>query len=224
MITKENLSKDLQKLRVKLGKIPSGLEYTKYGEHGKNTVIRKFGSWSEALKETFHDYKVPCKSQIVQCGYCEKSISVQPYKMKNKNYCSVSCSNKDKPRRKKKPNPKCSTCNNPAKTRKGKYCDDCLGNLQEKFLNKTLGEFREERKDATRYSQIREHARKIMKQSNIEKKCHCCSYDKHVHVAHLKDIKDFPNEATVREINTLENLKYLCPNCHWEFDHNLLQL
>jgi hypothetical protein len=25
-------------------------------------------------------------------------------------------------------------------------------------------------------------------------------------------------------VNSLDNLVGLCPNCHWEFDHGLLQL
>lgn len=32
----------------------------------------------------------------------------------------------------------------------------------------------------------------------------------------------FSMDSLISEINSLENLIYLCPNCHWEFDNELL--
>jgi hypothetical protein len=34
----------------------------------------------------------------------------------------------------------------------------------------------------------------------------------------------FPLDTPISVVNSLDNLVGLCPNCHWEFDHGLLQL
>ena len=52
--------------------------------------------------------------------------------------------------------------------------------------------------------------------------CVICGYNKAVDVCHIKDIKDFPNYATVLEINSQSNLIALCKNHHWELDHDML--
>ena len=36
--------------------------------------------------------------------------------------------------------------------------------------------------------------------------------------------KDFTREETIYEVNNKTNLIHLCPNCHWEFDHNQLDI
>lgn len=64
---------------------------------------------------------------------------------------------------------------------------------------------------------IRSHARTIAKPEG--KSCEECGYSKFVEVCHVRAVKDFPSTATLEEINAPENLKLLCPNCHWEHDH-----
>jgi predicted restriction endonuclease len=54
--------------------------------------------------------------------------------------------------------------------------------------------------------------------------CAICGYNQHVEAAHRRPVSDFPDEATVSEINEPANLVYLCPNHHWEHDHGLLTL
>lgn len=49
--------------------------------------------------------------------------------------------------------------------------------------------------------------------------CAQCGYSKHVEVCHIRAITSFPNTALLKEINCVENIMYLCPNCHWEFDN-----
>lgn len=70
----------------------------------------------------------------------------------------------------------------------------------------------------TARSRIQCHARRSI---SIEK-CQICNYDNHVEVCHVRPVRDFPMEATVKEINDTKNLIALCPNHHWEFDHGLL--
>jgi predicted HNH restriction endonuclease len=74
------------------------------------------------------------------------------------------------------------------------------------------------------YVHVRQGARTAMKRSGITKKCYICSYDKHVEVCHRRPIHEFSLFILVKEINSLSNLVYLCPNCHWEFDHGMLDL
>lgn len=53
--------------------------------------------------------------------------------------------------------------------------------------------------------------------------CMNCGYNKHVEVCHIKAIKDFDSKASILQVNSPENIAILCPNCHWEFDNNLLK-
>jgi predicted restriction endonuclease len=69
---------------------------------------------------------------------------------------------------------------------------------------------------------ITKHARTTYIRAGLSQQCLICGYDKHFDVCHKKDVSDFPEEATVKEINNLDNLVALCKNHHWEFDHKLL--
>jgi len=71
-------------------------------------------------------------------------------------------------------------------------------------------------------ARVRQLARKLYRQSNKPQACIVCGYDKHFEVCHKRPINDFSDDAYVLEINDLENLVALCPNHHWEFDHNHL--
>jgi hypothetical protein len=71
---------------------------------------------------------------------------------------------------------------------------------------------------------ITRHARKTYKKASSPQSCKVCGYDKHIHVSHIKAIKDFSMDTKIGEINNIDNLVGLCPNHHWEFDHGLLNL
>jgi hypothetical protein len=49
-----------------------------------------------------------------------------------------------------------------------------------------------------------------------------CGYSKHVAVCHIKPVHSFKDGTPAHKINSLSNLCYLCPNCHWSFDHDML--
>ena len=68
------------------------------------------------------------------------------------------------------------------------------------------------------FSYIRYHAREVVAK-DLLKVCAECGYDKHVELAHIKSISDFEDSDCINDINHLDNLKFLCPNCHWEFDN-----
>jgi hypothetical protein len=71
---------------------------------------------------------------------------------------------------------------------------------------------------------ITRYARKAYRKAGRPQICKACGYSEHINVCHIKDIKDFPTDALIGEINHIDNLVALCPNHHWEFDHGKLLL
>lgn len=93
------------------------------------------------------------------------------------------------------------------------------------ILEKTKGELFKCRKNwQSARSAIQKNARAVYKTFNPQPKCAICGYSKCVEVAHKKAVSDFEDNATVREINSIENLIGLCPNHHWEFDNGMLKI
>ena len=105
-----------------------------------------------------------------------------------------------------------------------KYCKDCRIKIKQDLKEQSL---QAKKSDAiylageisNRYAKIRYHAREMY--SKELTKCERCGYDKHVEICHIKGIKRFSEESTIKEINDRSNIIGLCPNCHWEFDHGL---
>jgi hypothetical protein len=67
------------------------------------------------------------------------------------------------------------------------------------------------------------HARQTYRRNDKEFICNICGYIKHTNVCHIRPWTKFPKTASLGEINNIDNLISLCPNHHWEFDHNLLE-
>ena len=74
-----------------------------------------------------------------------------------------------------------------------------------------------------KYTRVRYSARKTHKQITQEP-CQICGYEKHVEICHIKPISSFSEETLLEKINAKDNIIGLCPNCHWELDHNLLTI
>lgn len=159
---------------------------------------------------------------LVKCKNCGKEIERSS---ENGNYfctktCAATHNNKKFPKRKKLTKP-CKICGCSI-WKRYTFCEKCKVNASKirDILNHPLSFFIEKRKDAARYAQIRDHARKVT--ASRLQKCTICGYTKHVETAHKKEIQDFPLTALVSEINHPDNLIILCKNHHWEMDHNLL--
>jgi len=104
------------------------------------------------------------------------------------------------------------------------YCDLCWSKVHEaqRAPNITLGELKETHPYGF-HSKIRQHSSSVGK--DLPDECSYCGYNKHVHVCHIKDVKDFPDDVLYREVvNSIDNLIKLCPNHHWEFDNFQLSL
>ena len=144
---------------------------------------------------------------MTKCTYCLKDTT-------NPKFCSRSCAAKETnkvPKRKAKLRT-CSDCDTLISARKSK-CDACSTTRDFTLEEAT---YRKHHKSSA-YALIRSRARASVK--NEPQICEFCSYDKHVEVCHIKAIGDFPLAATISQINSRDNLKLLCPNCHWEFDN-----
>ena len=154
---------------------------------------------------------------MAKCKNCGKSTS-------NPNFCSRSCSAKTTnkiPKRKKKVS-YCISCGIETLFFRRKYCNQC-NPMNRDWSTITYGEATEKRK-YQKNSRIRNLARKVYKQSDKPQCCLVCNYTSHFEVCHIKAIASFPDTATISEINNIDNLIALCPNHHWELDHNNLVL
>ena len=108
-----------------------------------------------------------------------------------------------------------------------KYCKPCRDAVKTESKEHSLSTKKSDAvyskgEISNRYSLIRYHAR----ETHLKhiKTCQNCGYSKHIEICHIKPIKHFSEQATIKEINHIDNIIGLCPNCHWEFDHGLLKL
>jgi hypothetical protein len=165
-----------------------------------------------------------CKKVIIKCLVCNKEILCKL--SEHRKYCSLSCywmlANKNRIII-----PKCSNCGKDAVRNNGvarKLCNECFNNLF-RVANRTIADLILGSKDPqNKYRKIRFNAKWVLDRSGIIKICSKCGYSKHVEVCHVKAISDFTLDTKISIVNSLSNLMYLCPNCHWEFDNKISQL
>lgn len=124
--------------------------------------------------------------------------------------------------------PLCKMCSTArAKWYGSRFCIECSASRSLYHSDPTIAKLKEHYTDANHstaaYSYIRMHGRSVICK-NQKLPCTNCGYDKHTEVCHIKAISTFPDTARLSEINSPLNLIYLCPNCHWEFDNNILPL
>lgn len=156
------------------------------------------------------------------CGTCGANTS-------NPKYCSRGCAavyaNSKSPKRKR--TRLCPGCGTPITTRR-KWCEGCSPK-QPRAKNtagqRTLDEIHKQislrgKHPSWKNSEVRSHCRTI--NSHRPRVCEVCGYSKHVEFAHKRAIKDFSGSATLNEVNDPDNVRILCPNHHWEFDHGIL--
>lgn len=168
-----------------------------------------------------------------KCLHCGKPILPQEGQrlsdVKKKKFCSHSCSasyNNSKRSNTKDESNYCPICGKP-KTKKAEICSDCY-NQSRSISNKTLGYYINNNKYlTTKCSDIRTNARKVLENSNRIKLCSCCKderFNSILEVHHIKGILEFSKDTLISEINSLDNLVYLCPNCHALLEKGLISL
>jgi hypothetical protein len=153
----------------------------------------------------------------MNCPVCQIKTS-------NPKFCSRSCAaklNNHKHPKRKRGSSLC--CCGELKTHNSKLCRTCF--YETKFIEygkKSLQDLINESKNYAskhKYEKIRQHAKRIAKQLNWYKDCEFCGYSKHVEICHKKPICSFSKTTLIEEINSKNNLLFLCPNCHWEYDN-----
>lgn len=114
----------------------------------------------------------------------------------------------------------CASCGKQCQSRR-MFCRSCRDGFR--IENKTKGDLASGNANSFGYPQIRSHARLLYLKINPKPDCEICGYSVHIEVHHKKPIEKFSNKSLVSEINSPSNLVGLCPNHHWEADHNLLK-
>lgn len=143
---------------------------------------------------------------------------------KNPKFCSKSCAAKHnnglRTYKRRAKQYFCSSCNiKTSKNCKTGKCRRCLSlYLIDQFGTKRLSDF-QSTAARHRYQLVRAHAHRVMRLTDIPKQCKICGYSTHVELAHLRSIGSFAPDTLVSEVNDLNNLAFLCPNHHWELEH-----
>lgn len=218
----------------------------KYGHYVYNGVCKECGYVQEAKLDYFkrhpiqvctHYNKLTQEQKDVWyeenkkvCLYCGKDIPIgnkTPAEYKRLKFCSQSCSAIVANKNTKRKIYYCKRCGKPIgyghdQCGYKQLCDDCNPFLVDWSVI-TYGEMKSKRKYQVN-SRIREIARTLYQKSGKPQKCMNCGYDKHYEVCHIKGISTHSDDTLISEINDLDNLIALCPNCHWELDHGLLDL
>lgn len=160
------------------------------------------------------------------CHTCNKETQKTSSDIgKNKSgmfFCSISCRQialNKLPRKRMTLQGSCKVCQKPI-SKKRKRCQECI--VGSRFLY--LGDLKRGASQAQNtYTSIRNFAKAKASKSGVKKSCVICGYSKIVEVCHIKPISGFGEEDLIGDINRLENLTYLCPNHHAEFDRGFLK-
>lgn len=225
-MTKQECIIRIQNLSFILGRSPTRVEIrSRCGIHYK--ILKKLynGNFNELLLDanlTVNKQKHLKTERTCANIKCAKKFTISA--RIEQIYCSKGCANtytklktgiyvKEKT---------CLYCNNLHTRTLSLYCKP-LCKLLHVSGNITKGQVLVRVGGANAYDLIRSRAKHIAKYV-LDKKCYNCGYDKHVEIAHIKAISDYENSVTLDIINNPTNLIHLCPNCHWEYDNNLLEL
>ena len=236
---KKDIIKSIQELATELNRNPKRDEFVKLNKHSitKRELLKHFQTYTDALIAAGLNPIVDRRNlgtTEIACTNCSVIVTKMNSEINHNshNFCSRSCAatynNKLKPKRadgKYVPVEKtCSNCNSTyiKDGRDGtntcsRICWIEIG-MKQRIMKNVI-----KRNDANKYDSIRQNARLYSKYF-YPAKCMICDYDKHYEVCHIKDLKDFTREETIYEVNNKTNLIHLCPNCHWEFDHNQLDI
>lgn len=142
-------------------------------------------------------------------------------------HCSLLGKENAKARSKKQKRVKCQ-CGN-FKMKSSILCKRCSTEgirkkKREKIYESSIEEYYKDYTTNTKHTSIRRLARVFMQETKTEKICKICGFSDYVELCHIKAIKDFDKKNTIGEVNSLDNLVYLCPNHHKLLDIGKLKL
>jgi 5-methylcytosine-specific restriction endonuclease McrA len=166
----------------------------------------------------------------MNCLNCKEEFEAKDYRQK---FCSQSCAaTYNNSKRVDQIKKICPQCENeffvPPYNRAKKFCGrECYLlsediKFQKALETKTLANVKKLTSFQTgQWAYVHDNAKRVLSKTDWKWECKNCGYDKHVEVCHVRSIKEFDLTATLAEVNSLDNLMLLCPNCHWEFDHGI---
>ncbi len=154
-----------------------------------------------------------------KCDFIQKTSS--------QSYCTPRCRKifgvKKWQEKNKKPCPSCGILI----THDSKLCKLCNNGTTE-CMESTIAEYQQMPSIKDKHpSWVSHHIRLFAKSWNNHlkgKPCENCGYDKHTEFCHITAISNFDKDTKLSVVNGESNLVILCPNCHWEFDNNLLTI
>lgn len=168
------------------------------------------------------------------CRHCgsviEPRIDVHPSVAKRKSFCNHSCAGSFNGANvvHRKRQRYCRICKTSDVKVGSKICAGCKeGRRRGARPTDTLGEINGRPCLAGRHPSWKHaHVRGLARTANQwrPKVCQSCGYSQHVEYAHIRALSQFPLTATIAEVNATDNIVILCRNCHWEFDHGMLDL
>jgi 5-methylcytosine-specific restriction endonuclease McrA len=154
---------------------------------------------------------------VTPCPVCGKETT-------NPKFCSRSCAAKlnNVMFPKRSLGSRCSVCGCPIPLR-SRYCRTHKPNHPRDRSQPISTVYQTAKHPIYRRSRLRTDARKVYLKARPYQ-CVNCGYDKYIEVCHKRSLASFPDDMPISVVNSLDNLVGLCPNCHWEFDHGLLEL
>ena len=138
-------------------------------------------------------------------------------------HCGEGQKEKSKNRLSKNRKNKCS-CGK-EKSKKARSCKSCSYIKRRNLvLNRPIKDFERKYSNIGKFATVRTFAKIFMEENNVEKKCQICGFNEYVEVCHIKSISSFDKNSPLSEVNSLENLIYLCPNHHVLLDLGKIDL
>ncbi len=170
--------------------------------------------------------KIKRESKVKDSGLKKKKPCIVCETMTTgKNFCSIKCRQlyKSNPSIGNQEDKKRYCCNSCGKETIFIYfcSNDCRKSYKKESKKKSIIGVDNRQKFLLTDIEIRSDARLRFSKLKITY-CENCSYSKNYQIAHIKAVSSFLDNDFIKDINDLTNLIALCPNCHWEFDHNLM--
>lgn len=169
------------------------------------------------------------KYYYMKCITCQDELK----RRDQKKFCSRSCAAKHNNTAFPKRIAELIKCKSPVcdqMIKKGKstaHCSNCISlkrHLRGNDRSEATIEEMVTRLGSNRYDQIRTHAHTLFKSQRANPLCQCCGYNKHIELCHIHPIASFSKDTKLKVVNARENILFLCPNCHWEYDNGMISL
>lgn len=211
------------------------MKFEKYIEISKLPKQRAGGgsNGGKILRQKSINAYLNSPNTCANCGdIIQIPLGVKVSQIQRRKFCSQSCAAsynnrgiKRNGRNKTRTKVKCGDCGKDI-SYGAKRCNSCRAAHDRRLRGeRTKGEvFMSATNWQSARSYIQSSARKTLIDVRPEMKCVICGYDYHVDCCHKIAVSDWDDSAKINEINSADNLVWLCPNHHVEFDTGYLKL